>query len=496
MTAPSSKPDSAIARISNVRSASTNVNSSKTSTNSTMSPSKISHNYGISQQPSTPYYFKLPLEIFTMIALLCDAKDLPNLRLVCKHFLSFATKSFGDVCLSDLRHHLTKPSLEDLVSITAHHIFASCVKSIKFSTARETGINRWRIFDDLEEGDFRQSGQHVDMLVEALGNLKRCGNLKVFLGSFDKVTNVVHTILNKGHGYDKSYGVSETEAMDAHGTFSAISKATRLSEFPFKYISAHMSSTETFRHLRDVDKTEIIFSDGSFRLKPDLSVKLVFYQSFSIHEESLALTIQTGTTSEIRVEGSRWTVYRRQPYPVSKVLHYLAAIGGIFHYNRFKCLTLNNMTFEAESSGRLLALTRQSYQHLKISHVTLWDSNFDPEPDLGIRFLTHYKKCLGIETLEISNLWLIVGLPRHNKGHRFAKQKIVARGKVEVQRVLAGLLDMVEGWYNKVREKTSNDENVSRQTHESESESEDEEDADYEENGYWLSSRDKIFRFR
>ncbi|THW12558.1 hypothetical protein D6D23_07858 [Aureobasidium pullulans] len=459
----------AVTNTDQAKSSSITMSSTKISNVSTMSSTKISNVPTMTPKP-TSLYFKLPIEIFVMIALLCDAEDLASLRLVCKHFCVYTTEKFGQIRLSSLRHHLTKPSLEDLIAITAHHCFGSHVKSIELATARLNYVSRWRVFqeeDDEEDGEFRASGEHIDMLTKALENLKTHGNQDVALGVFDQCTTTSYSndpdfeIINKGHGYKASYGSAILTSSDAYGTMQALAKATELSKFPFKHISIHLNPNSMTRRELIENNNSTMFELSSDSFKPDLVINMVMHDPYTVKGQIFAIRFETGSNAQVLIEGSSWSDYKSKPYSDSHLYSCVMSVGGVLQHNKFKHLTIQNMTFELRQLMSFLAIIHgQEFQYLKISHLTIWDGDMNPDGgDLGIHLLHQFKRRLSIVTLDISNLNLINGEAADMKGRRFARERITAQGVDKVQQAFADLMSIVQSWYHSCRAKTVKDEN-------------------------------------
>ncbi|KAG9658687.1 hypothetical protein KCU64_g4351, partial [Aureobasidium melanogenum] len=180
-------------------------------------------------------FLDLPPEILLMITALLDEKQLPVLRLISKQACSCLSDIFAKVHFAHLRHHLTEPSLHDLIQITSHAMFSTYVKSIEFSTARTKDPSP-ESSDPLlrEDSEFRRAGHHVTMLVTVLENLSHHGNRKVSLGVFDRfyyrMVDELPTINSLptqstllGHGYIKSYGVQNVlTCANPHGTEAGV----------------------------------------------------------------------------------------------------------------------------------------------------------------------------------------------------------------------------------------------------------------------------------
>lgn len=119
---------------------------------------------------ASPTFLDLPLEVLYMIVALLEEEQLPSLRVISRNASNRLSDIFAKVHFAHIRHHLTKPSLEDLIGIANHATFSKYVKSIEFSTMHikdpsvEFGLPE--TLDDLQKKavDFRKSGGCIAML--------------------------------------------------------------------------------------------------------------------------------------------------------------------------------------------------------------------------------------------------------------------------------------------------------------------------------------------
>ncbi|KAH0025642.1 hypothetical protein KCU78_g4658, partial [Aureobasidium melanogenum] len=420
-------------------------------------------------------FLDLPPEILHMITALLDEEQLPVLRLVSKQACSCLSDIFAKVHFAHLRHHLTEPSLHDLVQITSHAMFSTYVKSIEFSTAR-TKEPSPESSDPLlgEDSEFRRAGNHVTMLVTVLENLSQHGNRKVSLGIFDSfyyhMVDGAPTIYNietrstlLGHGYIKSYGVENVlTSANPRGTMFAISQAAKVTGYSLQRLSlttvAHPQTQTDLMILITDDQANAFLIEGSNQFKSNLMLRYVVVDMFEsdpryIEAPRLTVEIQTGASSHLSLQGQtialdEW-VFGRAVCTGSC----LNDLPSVFFDNRYQTVTLEDLHLKSQDLTSLCSKTMQrTVECLEISNMDVWvceDLN-----DLGrTTFLNHFKRRSNIKNFRISNLTVNTNYYVIHSGDRklpqpliLAAGEIVAEGHDQVQNVFDDLIAQILTW--------------------------------------------------
>lgn len=413
-----------------------------------------------------------------MIAALLDEEQLPALRLVSKQTCHHLSDIFASVHFAHLHHHLTKPSLQDLIHITNHAMFSTYIKSIQFSTVCTESPSRWYSDFLLNEGDdFRRYGHHINMLTTALENLKHHGNYKVSLGVFDSLCKNQSSLLRAtskvptyrailGHGYVKSYGVSDvpTDA-DPDGAMFAIRQAATNSEYSLQKFSMTTSvNLFTQARLFVEDNAGLYVDEVSNQFKPNLTIKHVVVDMvpikgrISIQAPCLTVEVQTSASSHLLLQG-RTSELDELPSSTSQIAfrveRFLCDLPLVFTDTRYKKLTLRNLQFNNHGVSWLCSTTKeQAFECLEVSNVDV--CIYNDANDLGrstFTFLNHFKRSGSIEKLKISNFVVDANFyvaHRTSQPLRLATDEIVAEGYNQVQTVFDDLIAQISTWHGMI----------------------------------------------
>ncbi|TIA17414.1 hypothetical protein D6C81_05594 [Aureobasidium pullulans] len=156
------------------------------------------HNLFSLEQPQMPTAILLPPEIWDLVAATTNSNDLANLRMTNKTMNNAATRQFGLARLTNRRFIISPFSLKGLVELTAHPVLGRCLKSVSVGTYRISAEFRGcpEGSEDTQydaahhaavtQSRFEKADLHIQLLIEALTNLKAHGN-RVVLGLFDDV---------------------------------------------------------------------------------------------------------------------------------------------------------------------------------------------------------------------------------------------------------------------------------------------------------------------
>ncbi|KAK6002064.1 hypothetical protein QM012_001702 [Aureobasidium pullulans] len=174
---------------------------------------------------SSPNFNNLPIELKKMVVQHAEGSCLPHLRLANKELNAITTKPFGERLLAERRFMLSKYSLQGLVDLTAHPDLGQFVRKVLLNThgftekigewpktvgkhmskaERSAKWKRIRVIKR-ETTDFAETSEAVDLLSQALSNLKQHGQ-PVTLGIFDDVVygpDIGDDVLRKSYGFDK-----------------------------------------------------------------------------------------------------------------------------------------------------------------------------------------------------------------------------------------------------------------------------------------------------
>lgn len=197
--------------------------------------------------------FVLPNELLSMIAQECEPADLANLRLVCRIMHDYSTEPFARKYFSRRRFLFTHQSMKALVDITAHPTFAPHLTCVTFGTYRlvenfpevphpnvsREWLARYRAIAAMHRS-FIKRKQHVEMLVLALENLKRCQNTKVNLGIYDDWHR--GEFRRRGCAFRASYQDLDVLEPDPSTALDAVLTAWRQSGYPLAALKLLLSS--------------------------------------------------------------------------------------------------------------------------------------------------------------------------------------------------------------------------------------------------------------
>ncbi|KAG9520827.1 hypothetical protein KCV07_g4023, partial [Aureobasidium melanogenum] len=428
-----------------------------------------------SPKPVTTF-LDLPQEILHMITTLLDEEQLPVLRLVSKQACYRLSDLFAKVHFAHLRHHLTETSLYDLIQITKHDMFSTCVKSIEFSTARTKYPSQGSPNPLLgEDSEFRRAGHHITMLVTVLENLSHRGNHKVSLGVFDSFWYSRGGILRPidtasdysgtlGHGYTKSYGLKNvlTHA-NPHGTMFSISEATKISGYSLQRLS--MTTTLRSRTQDNLirDSFNVLLIKGSNQFKSNLTFKYVVIGTFTTYRLSmqnpcLTIEVQTGLSSHLSLQGQNCASDLRNSRRVTNVGAFLRDLPLAFTDTNYQKVTLRDLQIRRECVTWLSSrTTQQPFEDLELFNMVVGVNNdADVHEPLAVTFLKHFKTSYSIKVLRISNFVVVPDIvaARQNGSEtqplRLAAEEIVAKGYNQVQGILDNLIAQIFSWYGSI----------------------------------------------
>lgn len=180
-------------------------------------------------------------DIHSIIASQLSSHDFGHLRSTCKELCNRFGVQFAKQCLAERRFLFTQDSLQGLVDLTAHKVFAPHIKKILFGSGRLSiypSCPHWTTEEEMDaealrlrqlyvaaakkQEAFIDSKQHIRMMHAALRNLKKhIGkkkyNNRVTLGIFDvageiatsKGSHYCHhsvTYFRTAYGFDKFLG--------------------------------------------------------------------------------------------------------------------------------------------------------------------------------------------------------------------------------------------------------------------------------------------------
>lgn len=327
-----------------------------------------------------------------MIVALLNKEQLPALRRLCKKAPNRLSDIFAKVHFAHIRHHLTKQSLEDLISITNHATFGKHVKSIKLSTMHiKIPSGEFGLPDSLSESHdeaikFRKSGKSVAMLTSALGNLQLHGNHKVSLGVFDNHRSRNYFALDPcthaeslGHGYIKSYGPGEVLTdVDPCETMFAISEAAKNTRYSLQRLSITTNiNTPTSNNLFIHDDAKVLLREGSNQFKSNLTLKHVVSDMFesrskSLYVEAACLTVEvkTGESSHLSLQGQVIKLDQWKFARVRRTGESLLGLPSVFFDTRYETLTLKDLQLSSRGMTSLCSKTLQkTFKCLEISNM-------------------------------------------------------------------------------------------------------------------------------
>lgn len=179
-----------------------------------------------------------------MVAHESDPADLKNMRLASRLMHHVSTGPFVCKYFSRRRFLFTYLSMKALVDITAHLMFGPCLTCITFGTPHRLIENSElsRVFDgsEVRSAGYRSTGamhrefverhQHIEMLVLALENLKKCQNTKVILGIYDDFHRGEYR--RRGYAFKASYQDVVHLQCDSDRAMKAVTTALQRSGYP------------------------------------------------------------------------------------------------------------------------------------------------------------------------------------------------------------------------------------------------------------------------
>jgi hypothetical protein len=233
----------------------------------------------------------LPNELLSMIAHECDPADLKTLRLVSKLMHQTSTVPFARKYFSRRRFLFTHQSMKALVDITAHPTFAPYLTCITFGTYRliefieihelsrvfygsEVRSAGYRSTEAMHR-EFVERHQHIEMLVLALENLKKCHNTKVILGIYDDYHRGEYR--RRGYAFKASYQDFVHLQCDSDKAMKAVTTALQRSGYPLTALKFCLSdesdSQEALAHESN-SVLDLILPYGSSRFTTALDLHI------------------------------------------------------------------------------------------------------------------------------------------------------------------------------------------------------------------------------
>ncbi|KAH0301123.1 hypothetical protein KCU71_g11627, partial [Aureobasidium melanogenum] len=305
-----------------------------TTDNNMFSLPTITTGSGPSQSPP-PTFNGLPTELKKLIVHHAEDSCLANLRLTNKELDAITTKPFGERLLAERRFMLSRYSLQGLVDLTAHPDLGPCVRKVLLNTHGFTeNIGEWpkvigkhmskterrdmwkriRVIKS-ESTDFVETPEVVDLLSQALSNLKKHGQ-RVTLGIFDDVvygSDFEDDILRKSYGFDKLWGglsplhVLTPDHWYAQGedTFEILLEALTQTESSFPSMELDLASAIRNPH-SDLDEClhlAVSAQDGKIPRDLDICIKAGLDWTFGLFRrddvhDNLVFDYE-GTTTEV-----------------------------------------------------------------------------------------------------------------------------------------------------------------------------------------------------
>lgn len=260
-----------------------------TSTDNNMATHPTRTDKANSDQRPPPTFGGLPTELKKLIVQHAEDSCLANLRLTNKELNAISTKPFGERLLVERRFILSEYSLQGLADLTAHPNFGKCLEAIcrVYRTRSDCclghcvrkvllnthnfgpSIKNWRntkgkkipktkrdalwrriVSIDNDFSDKARIDKKLNLMKQALSNLKKHGN-RVTLGIHDDVVNVAgRRLLRKAYGFDMLWGeispltdlTSEQWRPVGEIPFMALRTAMSMSGFPDSPLELDLTS--------------------------------------------------------------------------------------------------------------------------------------------------------------------------------------------------------------------------------------------------------------
>lgn len=177
-----------------------------------MTPEEIQKMQEIRKVLGLPPILGLPTELLWQIFHHLPQKEKSSFRSTNKQLHVAVKKPFAKTIPSVWRVSMMKESLQSLVSLTADQDFAPNCKSISFGIGRVIhntvpDIKHEQAVEDQpasnrrfeQHSRFINDGEHIELLVEALMNLKRNGNKRIALVIIDAQIELEDFVINESH---------------------------------------------------------------------------------------------------------------------------------------------------------------------------------------------------------------------------------------------------------------------------------------------------------
>ncbi|KAI4753931.1 hypothetical protein E4T52_03897 [Aureobasidium sp. EXF-3400] len=381
----------------------------------------------------------LPNELLSMIAHECDPADLKNMRLASRLMHQVATVPFARKYFSRRRFIFTYQSLKALVDITAHPTFGPHLTCITFGTYRlaenaevrfgeyrsRDWSNRYRLAEAMHRG-FVNRNHHVEMLVSALENLKKCQNTKVALGIYDDVHD--NKLRRRGYAYEAWFQDFSFIEPDPSTALDAVLTASRHSNYPFTALKLFFSTQSGSLENLALGPTSVL--DSVLPHTGSESTK-----AFDLH---VNVWQQEGSYAKIKIL-SRFTRLE-----VSR-----------HHLGDQELDTSPLIALDKEYQGRIwqtimssplksISITRSDTEYRELVRMPV----FEPPKNLTLEFLRFLKEVLDLTYLSMEDLFvedvenlgplIFLSVP---------DEELVCDGKEEVQEGLERLIEEVKQGY-------------------------------------------------
>ncbi|THX75170.1 hypothetical protein D6D04_07538 [Aureobasidium pullulans] len=255
-------------------------------------------------------------EIHSIIASQLSSHDFGHLRSTCKELCNRFGVQFAKQCFAERRFLFTQDSMQGLVDLTAHKVFAPHIKKILFGSGRLSiypSCPHWTTEDEMDaealrlrqlyvaaakkQEAFIDSKQHIRMMHAALRNLKKYigkkkYNNRVTLGIFDVAGEIA---TSKGSHYCHH---SVTYFRTAYGFDKFLGE---LSEFQ-KWGEAGLDPVEEW-YLNPLDTTRDIrqaCNKANFEWN-SMELDCIWHQSFPFASTNGWFTVDDGCSSQAHV---------------------------------------------------------------------------------------------------------------------------------------------------------------------------------------------------
>lgn len=387
----------------------------------------------------------LPPEICNTIFEEVSARDVINLRRVCRRTNALSSHQFGLKCLADLSFIWSSYSLQGLLDISTHPL-GRYVKRLTFATHF---IYSERLTEDPVEQRkarlqdiFVQWDERNKSLVRALENLQRLG-VRPILGVYDILIPWMSLDdsdsysndrqLRKGYGYEEFYGALTTTEISyppfTH-TIEYVLKAAQQAKLPIKAFHIHWNQHAKHEQdeLRVLSEQHLFSEPGKLNSGFELLVNLEHFKQFELRipDHTIKVMIDTGRQKfELRVIHAKAIGVAQHPIlpvidwirlPLKTLLPFMD-VGHCFREIRLASMHM--------SAGFLIDFLTKQARTLRVLHLEsiimpLYDESLDVGihvDDVAQSFLSKLKNSLSLEYLRMSRLCDVDDRSRLIGGH-------------------------------------------------------------------------------